>query len=187
MAKSREKEGATATGSNNNEKNIRKTFQSRDFEVKTLTDCTATEIMDAIQKLPSRCNSYFIFFLCPGYEDGVYDKNGVCLSFEDIHSAANCPSFSDKPRILLFPTCQMREELTNKEIDVDFLFAFNSRLHSPSHRDEHGSCYIEQLLSVIEDRDSEDFESMLDSMGNQRDNMPSYLSSLEHKFYFVAR
>ena len=180
---------------------IKNAFLDRGFRVKTLTDCTAREMIEGIQKLQNSKNysSLFIFFLSHGYEGGVYGTNGVCLSFEEIQyqlTTANCPSFNNKPKILIFPTCYMGECLSLRATEDDFLLVFGTQPHSSAYKDEElGSCYIEKLLEVIEEKgDGEDMESILEEVQRKmRDKGetvplgPNYQSSLKDKLYLKAK
>ena len=179
---------------------IKNAFLDRGFRVKTLTDCTASEMIEGIQKLQNSKNysSLFIFFLSHGYGGGVYGTNGVCLSFEELQyqlTAANCPSFSGKPKILIFPTCHMGEYPSLRATEDDFLLVFGTQPHSPAYRDEElGSHYIEKLLEVIEERgDGEDLEEILEVQRKMRDEGdtvslgPNYQSSLKDKLYLKAK
>lgn len=190
-------------GSNRNEEEIRTTFQARGFKVDTLTDNTASEITEELQKLQNRknYNSLFIFFLSHGYQGGIYGTDGVCLSFAEIQyqiTATNCPAFSGKPKILVFPTCRMGEgdDSGIRAIDDDFLLAFATQPHFPAYRDEElGSYYIRQLLLIIQKKgDEEDLISILTEvkriMRNQRDTVyqsPDYHSSLTDKVFLKTK
>ena len=167
--------------SHNNAAAIRTTFQACGFKVETIKDCTTSNITGTLERLKT-CkgrNSLVIFFLSQGYSDGIYDDGGLCLSYADILShltAANCPTFSDKPKIIFFPNCQMGEgaESGKGAIEDDFLIAFGTQSCTPLDKDEElDSCYIRQLLSAIqENKDKMDLESILDEVKRALSNQP---------------
>lgn len=190
-------------GSDTDEESIRDTFLKRCCKVKTLRNCTANGMIEALQSLNGHTGRNFaiVFFLTHGYSSGVYGTDRVPLTFEKIQSqltAANCPAFGKKPKILVFPTCRMgeRQESGTRAIEANFLLAFGTQPQSPAFRDEElGTYYIQQLLSVIEEKgDKEDLVSMLTEvkrvMIDQKEIVPQdpdFHSSLTDKVFLKKK
>ena len=183
--------------SHNNAAAIKTTFQDCGFKVETITDCTTTNIIGTLERLKT-CkgrNSLVIFFLSQGYSDGIYDDGGLRLAdILSLLTAANCPNFSDKPKIIFFPNCQMGEGAESEKgaIEDDFLIAFGTPVDKD---DELDSCYIRQLLSIIQEkRDKMDLKSILDevkrAMSNQPDTTPQkcdYHSTLKGQVFLTKQ
>lgn len=163
-------------GSDKDAEDIRIIFSRRDFIVHTFKDRSADQIRDHLTELTnfqySRYRCLFIFFLSHGYKCGIYGTKGSCLCVNEIQNyltAANCPTFRGKPKVLIWQCCRSSVAEAEGEgrdfprvVERDFFLGFATQPNTFAYRHVYeGSYYIQYILQVIREYgQNEDWLSM---------------------------
>jgi hypothetical protein len=125
-------------------------------------------ILESIQ-YKRNYSSLFVFFLTHGCKNAIYgvDERPISI-YGEIHEvlkAERCPSFENKPKVLVFQSCQTEGMITDPQLPIEkhFLLAFACQPYTEAHRNlDRGSFYIQTLVKVIrENSERMDFLKML--------------------------
>jgi hypothetical protein len=108
-------------GSEYDVSNIKKTFESLNYEVKICTENTKIHILNFLEEVSKSFelenhDSFIMFLMSHGYVNCILDANEEKIFYEDIFEifrANNCYRLIGKPKIFMIAACQIFENNTN--------------------------------------------------------------------------